>query len=308
MAELLLMQLNALDLYAPGDPSEAERWERVHELVRRHRPAVLALQELISRGEDGVGDAAGASRRVAQLADAVGMNCVANPGDIAPAHSVAVADTGYHTALLWQDGVSPVPGSWRSRGRRGGLWHSIAAIRLDFGGPTLGFASFHWSPFSSVMRAQEAPALVAVMTSLGACLAAGDANQIGSDVIVGPDGRRRFYDEDTMNRSVPNIAYHAVPSGDPLQGGQLVADRRPAQLVRAAGMVDAAVRLDAPWQPTVGHWAAKPGLGPRRIDQVLASPAAAPTLRSYAVDDSDAAKAASDHLPVLVGFDPAAAE
>jgi endonuclease/exonuclease/phosphatase family metal-dependent hydrolase len=307
------MQLNALDLYWSDTAEERTRWERVHELIRRHRPAVLTIQELVARRIDDAGqprpDAGLAAKRVAELGDAVGMRCQTRSDRPGSAYSVALSDLGHHTALLWQDGITPVPGRWRREGRESGLWHSAACITLDFGGPTMDFISFHWSPFSSVWRAIEAAKLASTMTVRDPCLAAGDTNQIGSDVVVGADGRRRYYDPEPPNPGVARYAAHAEIIGDPLAGtARLQIDRAPAQLIRdAAGMVDVAVHLGAPWQPTVGHWPASHFPGPRRIDQVLASPGAVSTLRSFRVDDSELARSASDHLPVLVGFDPACA-
>lgn len=310
MPELVLMQLNALDLYAASNNTDHARWGRVHELIRRHRPTVLAVQELIARRDDGFGrsmpDAELAAQRLGELAEAVGMRHRINSAYGKPIAAVAVAETGYHTALLWQEGVEPVTGTWRSQGRPSGLWHALAALVLDFGGPTLGFMSFHWSPFSSVLRAQEAAILVSAMVAMGPCLAAGDANQQGSDVLVDGEGQRHYYDDSLADP--PLAAYQAVVAGDPLAGtDRLVIDRAPAQVVRdAGGMTDAAVHLKAPWQATIGHWPQKRKSVPQRIDHVLASPGAVPTLRFYRVDNSELARSASDHLPVLVGFDPTA--
>ena len=39
---------------------------------------------------------------------------------------------GFHLGLLWRDGISAVPGTFRSRNRD--FWHALAWVTLDLGG------------------------------------------------------------------------------------------------------------------------------------------------------------------------------
>jgi endonuclease/exonuclease/phosphatase family metal-dependent hydrolase len=79
-----------------------------------------------------------------------------------------------------------------------------------------------------------------------------------------------------------------------------MADRRPAQLMQRSGFHDAASTLAVPWQATGGHR----GDWRRREDVFWTTRPAA--LRGYHVVDTLAARALSDHLPILVELDPQA--
>jgi hypothetical protein len=79
-----------------------------------------------------------------------------------------------------------------------------------------------------------------------------------------------------------------------------VADRRPAQLMQRSGFHDAAPTLGVPWQATGGHR----GDWRRREDVFWTTRPAA--LRGYRVIDTAAARALSDHLPIVVELDPQA--
>jgi endonuclease/exonuclease/phosphatase family metal-dependent hydrolase len=79
-----------------------------------------------------------------------------------------------------------------------------------------------------------------------------------------------------------------------------MADRRPAQMMQRSGFHDAAPTLRVPWQATGGHR----GDWRRREDVFWTTRPAA--LRGYRVIDTAAARALSDHLPIVVELDPQA--
>ena len=67
----------------------------------------------------------------------------------------------------------------------------------------------------------------------------------------------------------------------------------------------------APWQPTAGHhpddvYGAN-GVR-RRIDAVRVTAPLVPAMRAHQVHDTAQARAASDHLPVTVEYQPAAVQ
>ena len=113
-----------------------------------------------------------------------------------------------------------------------------------------------------------------------------------------------FYDPDPIEQHGWHDAatYQAAWDEDPDAAPRV--DRRAAERLRRAGLLDAAAVLDAPWQPSCGHWRDDPH-GPRRIDRILATAAVRPALLSYEVVDTDITRSLSDHLPVVVGLDPA---
>ncbi len=266
--DLRLMQYNLLDLYMHDTAAERERWTKVYDVINKHQPDVLAVQELAARRTDEFGDSHPdpelAGRRLVELADAVGMQCtVENPALGGSRATVGISPLGYHVGLLWRDGIEPIPRTWRHFGRSSGLWHSLATITFDFGGHPVTVLNYHWSPFSSVWRGTEAARLAMATYGKRHCIAMGDANQFGSDVVTLPDGSRRYYDQDRLDRSHTRVMSHLAPTGDPLTGEVgLEIDRTPARLVRqGAGMTDVAAALDAAWEPTgralAGHLGAR---------------------------------------------------
>jgi endonuclease/exonuclease/phosphatase family metal-dependent hydrolase len=85
------------------------------------------------------------------------------------------------------------------------------------------------------------------------------------------------------------------------------ADRRPGDVLWAGGLHDAAALAGADWQPTTGHHPddvyGRNGVR-RRIDAVRVTGELAAAIRGHHVLDSEAAREASDHLPVTVEYLP----
>ncbi|RJQ74235.1 hypothetical protein D5S17_23275 [Pseudonocardiaceae bacterium YIM PH 21723] len=61
-----------------------------------------------------------------------------------------------------------------------------------------------------------------------------------------------------------------------------------------------------PWQPTVGYWPEGDPFGPRRIDGIRVTEEVLPALRGYEVVDTELARSASDHLPIVTRYDQTA--
>jgi endonuclease/exonuclease/phosphatase family metal-dependent hydrolase len=291
-----IMTWNMRDLFLAG--ARETRVEMIGEVVEEIDPDVVCVQEI--RGYD-------PGYCLAQLGEAAGLDWRATPGWVddedaeAPTAAVGIGDADFNVGLLWRSGITPVPGSWRQIGRaQGGVWRAAASIALPLGGPApLTVVTCHLDPFRPEMRFSEAARI--------ASLTVGKTGLVGGD-FNGPSADRRadgsFYDPDPIEQhGWHDAAIHQVAWDDDPDAAPLV-DRRAAERLRRAGLVDAAAVLDARWQPSCGHWPHDP-YGPRRFDRILATADVRPALSSYEVVDTDITRALSDHLPVVVGLDPA---
>jgi endonuclease/exonuclease/phosphatase family metal-dependent hydrolase len=290
-----IMTWNMRDLFLAG--ARETRLETFGRVLEEIDPDVVCVQEI--RGSDPGGC-------LAKLGQAAGVDWRATPGRFGedgaelPTAAVGVGDAGFHVGLLWRYGITPVPGSFRQLGRaEGGLWHAAATIALQVGGPVpLTVVSCHLDPFRPEMRFSEAGRIAA--------LAVDEAAVVGGD-FNGPSADRRadgsFYDPDPIEQRgwYEGAIFQVVWDEDP--DAEARVDRRAAERLRRAGLVDAAAALDAPWQPSCGHWPGDPH-GPRRVDRILAKRGVRPALCFYEVVDTETTRALSDHLPVVVGVDP----
>ncbi|HTJ72694.1 MAG TPA: endonuclease/exonuclease/phosphatase family protein [Actinospica sp.] len=289
---------NLKDLFRAG--ARETRVGAIGQVLKQIEADIVCVQEI--RGAD-------PGRSLARLGEAAGLDWRARPGWIdyedgdgeLPTAAVGIGDADFHVGLLWREDFTPIPGTWRQIGRaQGGLWHAAASIDLQVGGPVpLTVVSCHLDPFRPEARFSEAARIVSLTQDKTA--------MVGADY-NGPSADRRtdgsYYDPDPIEqRGWHSAATYQVAWDDDPNAAPRV-DRRAAERLRRAGLVDAAAVLDAPWQPSCGHWPDDPH-GPRRIDRILATPTAKPALVSYAVVDTEITRALSDHLPVVVEFDPA---
>jgi endonuclease/exonuclease/phosphatase family metal-dependent hydrolase len=221
--------------------------------------------------------------------------------------------------LLWRDGIEPV-GGWGAYGS-GNFWHSVAQLTFDVGGPKVRHGSFHARPFGRQSRADEAERLAHVVNrpaSRPAGLIGGDWNCLSADWIADdgsvprhdgtePQQQMRYYDPDPWTEQPwhGDFAFQCDWGYEPSGRRWHRADRRPADILYASGLADAAAALAAPWENTCGHWnsGADP-LGARRLDRILVTHEVRPALVRYEVVRTELAKSASDHLPVIVEYDP----
>lgn len=323
---------NMLNLYA--DPSEEPRWRRVYDVIKSMDADVLAVQELIAdnpKPDDPDADdkVTAAGKRLHELAEATGLQCTLPNGQPA----LAAGNHRFHVGLLWKKGITPVGGFGAYSGSN--TWHSLVKVHLDVGGHIVQHASYHAPPFGRYRRADEAERVLSIMTrpdrpgkkgDRPPGLIAGDWNGISADRIRRPgavagDGSVLdewvLYDKEPYHGKIEHgdLVYQTRWTFDATGVAQQYADREPGEVLYLGGLRDVAAALNAPWETTVGHWPDDDPYGERRIDIVRATEDVVPALRSYAVlskptsDTGPGAadpKEASDHLPILVEYEPSA--
>ena len=317
-----------------GRDEDTVRREAVHAVIRACAPDVLAVQEIYAAGPD---PRPRAERLLRELAHATGMECELPSGQLA----LALGNAGYHVAVLWRPGLTPV--SWTPWS--GSLWHAMGTLVLIIDGEETAFIVYHAGPFGKHRRADEAEIVIATATrppaARRATLAAGDWNCVFSNrylLRVDPmepdlhpeDQKSRYlvYDHDPFTQVATFARLDTKPPqewspewiyqctwetvhetqiaglGNGLRPQRWQADRSVGDILAASALRDPAVTLGAPWQATAGHWKNDP-YPPRRFDAIRVTAVVTVALVEYPVVSSDLAKSASDHLPVLVRYVPA---
>ena len=300
---------NLLNLFAADTAEARGHYEAIVAVIRALDADVLAVQEILAP------DAAAAAERLRGLADDAGLRCEVPgaPGSPALDAAVAFGGHGYHVGLMWRDGIEPVPGSLRCYGGRD-FWHGLALVTLDVGGTWIRHGSFHATPFSRGMRADQNERLVAAVTR-----PAGEP-----PVLVGAD-----WNTECADRILVGQAWDLYEPADPYAGVEWFADliyqcgwdydergcrrhwadRRPGDVLWAGGLHDVAAVTGAGWQPTTGHHPADVygahGVR-RRIDAIRVTGPLVLAVCAHHVHDTAQARAASDHLPVTAEYLPAA--
>jgi len=303
---------NLLNLFAADTAEARQHYGTVTGVIRDLDTDVLAVQEILAP------DAATAAERLRRLADDASMRCEVpasadSPGPAGTEAAVAFGGHGYHVGLMWRDGIEPVPGSLRCYGGRD-FWHGLALVTLDVGGSRIRHGSFHATPFSRGMRADQNERLVAAVTR----------PRDEPPVLVGAD-----WNTECADRVLAGQTWDLYEPADPYAGVEWFADliyqcqwdydergrrrhwadRRPGDVLWAGGLHDVAAVTGAGWQPTTGHHPADVygahGVR-RRIDAVRVTGPLVPAMRAHHVHDTRLAQAASDHLPVTVEYLPAA--
>jgi endonuclease/exonuclease/phosphatase family metal-dependent hydrolase len=312
---------NLLNLFAADTAEDRQHYETIAGVIRTLDTDVLAVQEILAP------DPATAAERLRRLADDAGMRCdapgspapVALSGPAGPADppgleaAVAFGGHGYHVGLMWREGIEPVPGSLRRYGGRD-FWHGLALVTLDVGGTRIRHGSFHATPFSPGLRADQNERLVAAVTRPAGeppVLVGADWNTESADRI--PDGHDwNLYEPADPYAGVEwfaDLVYQCQWDYDERGRRRHRADRRPGDVLWAGGLHDVAAVTGADWQPTTGHHPADVygahGIR-RRIDAVRVTVPLVPALRAHRVHDTEQTRAASDHLPVTVEYLPAA--
>jgi len=296
---------NLLNLFAADTAEARQHYAAIVAVIRGLDTDVLAVQEILAP------DAAAAAERFRGLADDAGMRCEAPGSAGSPVSDAAVAfgGHGYHVGLMWRDGIEPVPGSLRCYGGRD-FWHGLALVTLDVGGTRIRHGSFHATPFSRGMRADQNERLVAAVTR-----PAGEP-----PVLVGADWNTECADRirtgqtwDLYEPADPyadvewfaDLIYQCQWDYDERGRRKHWADRRPGDVLWAGGLHDAAAVAGSGWQATTGHHPADVygahGVR-RRIDAVRVTAPLVPAVRAHHVHDTEPTRAASDHLPVTVEY------
>jgi endonuclease/exonuclease/phosphatase family metal-dependent hydrolase len=295
---------NMLDLFAADAEADRRHYELVAGVIRDLDADVLAVQEILAP------DAGTAVARLRQLAGDVGLHCEVLGLDGGSEAAIAFGGHGYHVGLMWRDGIEPVPGSLRGYGGRD-FWHGLALVTLDVGGTLVRHGSFHASPFCRRLRADQNERLVAAVTrprDEPPALVGADWNSESAD----RDAAGTLYEPTDPFVGVAwfaDMIYQCQWNYDERGRREYRADREPGDVLWAGGLHDAAAATGAAWQPTTGHHPSDTygahGVW-RRIDAVRVTADLVPALRTHRVIDTAPARAASDHLPVLVEYDPVA--
>ncbi|WP_067665974.1 endonuclease/exonuclease/phosphatase family protein [Nocardia miyunensis] len=283
---------NLLDYGLLDSPDELQRRELVHETIRSTAADVVAVQELRAEGPE---EGTRAAALLRELAEATGMSCELPDGSAA----VALGNVSFHVGLLWNPAIEAV--SWRTwSGRQ--FWHSCGRVVLDVGGPLVGHAAFHNRPFGRYARADETERFASVLLR----------PHDGYPTIAGLDGNVTYawrnpdgswYDPDPFaGQPVNRDTIHQCTWTYDETGERVFAvDRGPGEILAVSGLIDAAFATGAPYAATTGHWFHDQV--DRRIDAILGTPEFASAFKSYAVDHSDLAKKASDHLDISADYD-----
>jgi endonuclease/exonuclease/phosphatase family metal-dependent hydrolase len=297
---------NLLAAFASDSAEARERYRLLVETVRGLDPDVLAVQEICAPDEPT------ARQRLRQFAADTGLDCLAPGPGGEPVPALGFGAHGYHLGLLWRPGIVPVPGSYRSRSQD--LWHALAWLTLDVGGARVRHAVYHAAPFGTMLRTFHNEVVVAVLARAAArppTLVGGDWNCESADRVPGRWRQRRYEPRDPFAGAqwFGELVHQCGWRYDRRGRRRHWADRAAGEVLWAGGLHDAAAVLQAPWQPTAGHHPSD-GYGVRgirrRIDAVRVTPEVIPALRAHWVTDTEAARQASDHLPVTVEYAPAA--
>jgi endonuclease/exonuclease/phosphatase family metal-dependent hydrolase len=209
----------------------------------------------------------------------------------------------------------------------------VAALTFDVGAATpVVHASYHAPPFGRHRRADEAERVLAIMTrpdTRPPGLIAGDWNSVSADRVFLPErevyswlgtlddvepARWALYDHDPYNAFTNgkratwhgDLVYQTTWAYDGNGERSWAADREPGEVLYAGGLRDVAAALGVPWEPTTGHWPENDPYPPRRIDATRVTSEVTPALTGCEVLSTDLARAASDHLPFVTIYDPAA--
>jgi endonuclease/exonuclease/phosphatase family metal-dependent hydrolase len=306
-ASVLFGSYNMLDLFAADSAAGRQHYELVTGVIRSLDADVLAVQEILAP------DGATAAGRLRQLATDTGMNCEVPSPDGEAQVALAVGGHGYHVGLLWRDGIEPVPGSLRGQGGRD-FWHGLALVTLDVGGGLIRHGSFHATPFGRGLRADQNERLVAAVTRPAGeppTLIGADWNTESADRVLAGQTWELYEPADPYAGSpwFADLIYQCEWDYDERGRRRHWADRRPGDVLWAGGLHDAAALAGATWQPTTGH---HPGdvYGAhgiwRRIDGVRVTEPLDGAICAHQVLDTAQARAASDHLPVMVEYLPGA--
>jgi endonuclease/exonuclease/phosphatase family metal-dependent hydrolase len=296
---------NLLDLFGADTAEGRQHYEAVATVIRALDADVLAVQEILAP------DPATAAERLRRLAADAGLCCEVRDADGGADTALAFGGHGYHMGLMWRAGIEPVPGSLRCYGGRD-FWHGLALLTLDMGGTRIRHGSFHATPFSPGMRADQNERLIAAVTRTDGrtpALVGADWNTECADRIQVGETWQLYEPADPYAGAewFADLIYQCQWDYDERGRRRHWADRRPGDVLWAGGLHDAAAVTRARWQPTTGHHpddAYRARRVRRRIDAVRVTGPMVPALRAHHVHDTAQARAASDHLPVTVEYLP----
>jgi endonuclease/exonuclease/phosphatase family metal-dependent hydrolase len=256
---ITLMSMNALNLYGSDDAREEQRYRMLEELIRSRDADIIAVQEIISGGQ---AEAAAGGRLTPTTEDKT-PGAIAGVRRLAEATSrqwhvdghpaVAVGGVKHHTALLWRDGITPVPGTLHTLNRdNAGMWHCAIACVFDLGGPRVRVGSVQLSPFDQSWARMDTSQLLTMFNRddvpgfLG-----GDFNGLGAQQII-VDDSYEWYDKEPYGGKFgpPWHPDHGFQFDDSGQVDRQAAIRLEHPLV--GRMRDCAIVTGTKWMPTTG--------------------------------------------------------
>ena len=302
-----------------GDPAtDSElraRYDEQVEVLSLAGAHSWSVQEIVGRTEEE------AARVLIELADACGMTCFHTqpPWDerptskhvaLARANSWASRDGHrFYTGLMWRPEIEVVPGTFHAYGRdRARLWHSLAAVELDYGGPRMRVCSWHGDVFDPQWRISEA-FQVAWIANNGdiPTLIGCDTNSLAASRIRVPWSRRWWRPWLVTDWSdadpYPGTVWfrERLHQLDPFAPG-VRGDRRADRILvdpEFGRLLDTAVQAGGRLVCSAGHWPADRH-PPRRVDRIYGTHHFRGRVVDFRTATTDAAKRSSDHLPVLV--------
>ncbi len=195
---------------------------------------------------------------------------------------LAQAESGYHLAAF----VRQLP-IVRQRTFTRHMQHAALEVELEGQAGSLFVVATHLHPFGGQRRLEEAQFLGRYAGHASPLFLAGDMNS------VSPHDAPRV---DLRDLAPHRRIRHAMPDGS--------IDTRAIQTLENAGFTDLFVKHGAAFAATYPT-AMKPGRKQLRLDYVFANPAAEKLTLRCEVIDNELSQTASDHLPVLVEFEPA---
>jgi endonuclease/exonuclease/phosphatase family metal-dependent hydrolase len=306
---VLFTTYNTLNLFQDDTPLHRDHYQLVVDTIRALDTDVLAVQEIRAPDEQT------AQQRLRQLADDTGLRCLVPRPDGEDHPALAMGPHGYHCALLWREGIDPVPCSLRCHGA-GYFWHSLVSVALDVGGTQVRHAAHHATPFGRRMRADQNELLVGLVTrppGVLPTLVGADWNTMCADRVRDQaTGKWVLYEPADSFAGAEwssGMIFHCQWDYDECGRRRHRADLEAGDVLWSGGLHDAAAALRAPSQPTFGHDPGDPDAAGRmwcRIDGIRVTGQVLGALRVHHVEDTDLTRRASDHLPVTVEYVPAA--
>lgn len=314
---------NVEKLFGSDAPGERKRHELVCEVIRGLNVDVLAVQEVAGASPEQ------AAERLAELGRRVGLTAYHREpaSDAGPEYqigkiAVGISPHDLHLGLLWNpDQVEAVEGTFRSYPKEK-MHHGLIKMVFRVPGSDGAFhevqhGSTHLTPFDPhAGRADEAVRVASAFTrplDRPPGLVGGDWNTTSAD--RSSDGT--FYDPDPYADFPwnPGAVFQCQRERD--ERGHLIrwwADRTTGEALLDGGLLEARVELHTatlatggvPWQASAGHRSNETTFGPRRIDSIRCTADVVPALRRIEIVDGELARRASDHLPEVVEYDPAA--
>jgi endonuclease/exonuclease/phosphatase family metal-dependent hydrolase len=243
------------------DGSDESRWPLIVQQIREAQPDLLVLNECNEFDSN-------RNRNLHRMEREIGMRGV-----------LAHADTGFHVGIFSRDAAFVESHASSS------LHHAMLEARLAWREHDISLVGVHLCPFGGQNRVAEAELLTRLARQDTWVFIAGDMNAISRH-----DAESCAYEQWVPRRQ----ARHLLPDRSAI-------DTRAMAVLENAGLVDLAHHAGVNSLPTALTPLRTDHANYRlRIDYVFGSERVAKHLQTVAVPNTDNAKRASDHFPVVV--------